>query len=57
MKKYLNTAFCFFFLLFIIIISLTFLQSYKQDFTSIVDFDLTVIHNSLQLVSNNWNNI
>ena len=54
MKKYLNTAFCFFFLLFIIILSLTFLQSYKQDFTSIVDFDLTVIHNSLQLVSNEY---
>lgn len=54
MKDYLNAAFTFFFLLFIIIISLTFLQSYKQDFTSIVDFDLTVIHNSLQLVSNEY---
>ena len=54
MKNYRNTAFYFFFLLFVIIISLTFLQSYKQDFTSIIDFDLTVIHNSLQLVSNEY---
>ena len=54
MKKYFNISFNFFFLLYIIFLSLTFLQSFKQDFTSIIDFDLTVIHNSLQLISNEY---
>ena len=32
----------------------TIIQSVYQDYTSIIDFDLTVIHNSLQLVSNKY---
>ena len=35
-------------------IILTVFQSVYQDYTSIIDFDLTVIHNSLQLVSNKY---
>ena len=54
MKKHFIIPFNFFFLLYIIFLSLTFLQSFKQDFTSIIDFDLTVIHNSLQLISNEY---
>ena len=53
MKKYFNISFNFFFY-YTYILSLTFLQSFKQDFTSIIDFDLTVIHNSLQLISNEY---
>ena len=44
----------FFSLLFIIILAITIIQSIYQDYTSIIDFDLTVIHNSLQLVSNQY---
>ena len=51
MKKILKFEFIFFLSLSILIIFLTIIQSTKQDFTSIIDFDLTVIHNSLQLVS------
>ena len=35
-------------------IAATIFQSINQDYTSIIDFDLTVIHNSLQLVSNKY---
>ena len=38
----------------IVLMSVTFIQSIHQDYTSIIDFDLTVIHNSLQLVSNKY---
>jgi len=38
---------------FLIIIA-TIFQSVNQDYTSIIDFDLTVIHNSLQLISNKY---
>ncbi len=54
MKKYFFNEFTLFSFLFISIISLTIIQSLKQDYTSIIDFDLTVIHNSLQLVSNQF---
>ena len=52
-KKFENEPFLSI-LLFIIIISITVFQSTHQDYTSIIDFDLTVIHNSLQLVSNQY---
>ena len=42
------------FLLFSLMTALTVVQSIYQDYTSIIDFDLTVIHNSLQLVSNKY---
>ena len=54
MKIHFTNSSSFFFLLYIIILSLTLLQSSEQDFTSVIDFDLTVIHNSLQLVSNEY---
>ncbi len=54
MKKYFFNEFTLFLYLFIFIISLTIIQSLKQDYTSIIDFDLTVIHNSLQLISNQF---
>ena len=54
MKKILKFEFIFFLSLSILIIFLTIIQSTKQDFTSTIDFDLTVIHNSLQLVSNKY---
>ena len=54
MKKHFIIPFNFFFLLYIIFLSLTLFQTYKQDFTSIIDFDLTVIHNSLQLISKEY---
>ena len=38
---------------FLVIIT-TIFQSVNQDYTSIIDFDLTVIHNSLQLISNKY---
>ena len=54
MKKIIWNEYFLAIILFVIIISVTFLQSIHQDFTSIIDFDLTVIHNSLQLVSNKY---
>ena len=54
MKKILKNELFLFILLFVIIISITIFQSINQDYTSIIDFDLTVIHNSLQLVSNQY---
>ena len=54
MKKFLKNELFLFILLFIILISTTIFQSIHQDYTSIIDFDLTVIHNSLQLVSNQY---
>ena len=54
MKKFLKNEVFLFILLFFIIISITVFQSTHQDYTSIIDFDLTVIHNSLQLVSNQY---
>ena len=54
MKKYFFNELTLFLFLFIFIITLTIIQSLKQDYTSIIDFDLTVIHNSLQLVSNQF---
>ena len=54
MNKYFFFELTLFLFLFIFIITLTIIQSLKQDYTSIIDFDLTVIHNSLQLVSNQF---
>ena len=54
MKKFLKNELFLFILLFVIFISITVFQSIHQDYTSIIDFDLTVIHNSLQLVSNQY---
>ncbi len=54
MKKLLISDFFLSSLLFFIITTLTIFQSLHQDYTSIIDFDLTVIHNSLQLVSNEF---
>ena len=54
MKKFLNGDLLLFILLYLIIIYVTIFQSIYQDYTSIIDFDLTVIHNSLQLVSNQF---
>ena len=54
MKKKITIEFFLFFLLFFFLISITIFQGLKQDYTSIIDFDLTVIHNSLQLVSNEF---
>ena len=54
MKKIICNEYFLAIILFVIIICVTFLQSIHQDFTSIIDFDLTVIHNSLQLVSNKY---
>ena len=52
MKKFLKSELFLFSLLFVLIIPVTIFQSIHQDYTSIIDFDLTVIHNSLQLASN-----
>ena len=54
MKKILKNDFFLSSFLFFIITILTIFQSLHQDYTSIIDFDLTVIHNSLQLVSNEF---
>jgi hypothetical protein len=54
MKNFLKSELFLITLLFILILYLTIFQSVRQDYTSIIDFDLTVIHNSLQLVSNKF---
>ena len=54
MKIKIINKFILFSLLFSLIIAATIFQSINQDYTSIIDFDLTVIHNSLQLVSNKY---
>ena len=54
MKKKIINKFLLFSLLFSLMITATIFQSMYQDYTSIIDFDLTVIHNSLQLVSNQY---
>ena len=54
MKKFLKNELFLSILLFLILIYITIFQSIRQDYTSIIDFDLTVIHNSLQLVSNEF---
>ena len=54
MEKKIINKFLLFSLLFLLMTTLTILQSIYQDYTSIIDFDLTVIHNSLQLVSNKY---
>ena len=54
MKQFLKNDFFLLSLLFFLIILITIFQSTNQDYTSIIDFDLTVIHNSLQLVSNKY---
>ena len=54
MEKKIINKFLLFSLLFFLMISITIFQSIHQDYTSIIDFDLTVIHNSLQLVSNKY---
>ena len=54
MKIKIINKFILFFLLFSLMIAATIFQSINQDYTSIIDFDLTVIHNSLQLVSNKY---
>ena len=54
MKQFLKNEFFLLSLLFFLLILVTIFQSINQDYTSIIDFDLTVIHNSLQLVSNQF---
>ena len=54
MKKFFTNKLFLSFLLFFLMTALTIIQSIYQDYTSIIDFDLTVIHNSLQLVSNKY---
>ncbi len=54
MKNFLKNELFLSILLFLILIYITIFQSTHQDYTSIIDFDLTVIHNSLQLVSNEF---
>ena len=54
MKNFLKNELFLSILLFLILIYITIFQSVRQDYTSIIDFDLTVIHNSLQLVSNEF---
>jgi hypothetical protein len=54
MKKIIQNEYFLAIAFLVIIICATFLQSIHQDYTSIIDFDLTVIHNSLQLVSNKY---
>jgi hypothetical protein len=54
MKNFLMSKLFLSFLLFSLMTALTVVQSIYQDYTSIIDFDLTVIHNSLQLVSNKY---
>tara|TARA_B100000795_G_scaffold269343_1_gene258460 strand:+ start:1857 stop:3431 length:1575 start_codon:yes stop_codon:yes gene_type:complete len=54
MKKISTNKIILFSLLFFVMITATIFQSIYQDYTSIIDFDLTVIHNSLQLVSNKY---
>ena len=54
MKNFLKNELFLSILLFLILIYITIFQSVHQDYTSIIDFDLTVIHNSLQLVSNEF---
>ena len=54
MKKKIVNKFLLFSLLFSLMITATIFQSMYQDYTSIIDFDLTVIHNSLQLVSKQY---
>lgn len=51
MEKKITNKLLLFSLLFILMITSTIFQSIHQDYTSIKDFDLVVIHNSLQLVS------
>ena len=51
MKKIFSNDYFLFSILYVLLAYVTVLQSTVQDFTSIIDFDLTVIHNSLQLVS------
>ena len=54
MKQFLKNEFFLLSLLFFLLILIYIFQSINQDYTSIIDFDLTVIHNSLQLVSNQF---
>ena len=54
MKKIFSNDYFLFSILYVLLAYVTVLQSTVQDFTSIIDFDLTVIHNSLQLVSNKF---
>ena len=54
MKNFLKNELFLSILLFLILIYITIFQSIRQDYTSIIDFDLTVIHNSLQIVSNEF---
>ena len=54
MEKKIINKFLLFSLLFSLMITATIFQSMYQDYTSIIDFDLTVIHNSLQLVSKQY---
>lgn len=50
-KFYLNEFLLYSLLLFLILI-LTFFDTSNRDYTSVIDFDLTVIHNALQIISN-----
>ena len=54
MEKKIINKFLLFSLLFFLMISVTIFQSIHQNYTSIIDYDLIVIHNSLQLVSNKY---
>ena len=54
MEKKIINKFLLFSLLFFFMTAATIFQSIHQDYTSIHDWDLVVIHNSLQLVSNKF---
>jgi hypothetical protein len=54
MKKIILNEYFLISILSFLIIVLTIFQSSNQDYTSVIDFDLTVIHNSLQIISNKY---
>lgn len=49
-----NFLFFYYTILFFLILAFTYFESSKRDYTSIIDFDLTVIHNSLQVISGQY---
>jgi hypothetical protein len=52
-KLFLNKI-LFYTLLLSLILTLTFFDTINRDYTSVIDFDLTVIHNALQIISNTY---
>jgi hypothetical protein len=51
-KKFYLNKFLLYSLLLFLILTLTFFDTSNRDYTSVIDFDLTVIHNALQIISN-----